>query len=113
MHAKPGQIARLTVSGRPLTRKTDRRPAWGTLVVQSSHGERSTGILRDISTYGCNLVCNETWLRTGIFIALHFSSDRSIQAIVRWVRGGACGIEFLRPISAADAEWLADRNGTF
>ncbi len=112
MNTKPGQIARLTVSGRPLTRKTDRRPAWGTLVVQSTHGERATGKLRDISTYGCNLVCDASWLRTGIFIALHCSGDRTIQAIVRWVRGGACGVEFLRPITAADADWLAARNET-
>jgi len=93
----------------PLTRKAERRPASGTVLLQSSGGERAMIRLRDISAYGCNLVGEVDWLRIGIFVTLRLSGERSIQAIVRWIRAGSCGVEFLRPIPDADAEWLSDR----
>ncbi|MFM2302085.1 MAG: hypothetical protein RLZZ84_1821 [Pseudomonadota bacterium] len=102
-------IARLPGHAAPRTRQTDRQSASGTVLVQSSHGERATKRLRDISTHGCNLVGETDWLRMGIFVTISLSSERSIQAIVRWVRGDACGVEFLRPIPDAEADWIADR----
>jgi hypothetical protein len=79
------------------------------VLVQSAHGQSSTRHLRDISVHGCNLIGEAEWLKTGMFLTVHLSSERSIQAIVRWVRGDACGIEFLRPISSDEADAMAER----
>lgn len=93
-------------SQRALTRKADRRPVSGAVVIQSSGGDRVTARLRDLSIYGCNLACAADWLRLGRFITIRVGSDRTIQAIVRWSREGVTGVEFLRAISHADAETI-------
>ena len=92
---------------RALTRKAERRPVTGAVVIQSNAGERTSARLRDISVYGCNLGCEADWLRMGRFITLRLGKDRTIHAIVRWARDGATGIEFLRPISDAEAEAIS------
>jgi hypothetical protein len=69
--------------------------------------------LRDISVHGCNLIDAAEWLRTGMFLTVHLSSDRSIQALVRWVRDNACGIEFLRPIPTDEADAIAARGNAY
>ena len=90
-----------------LTRRADRRAVSSNVVVQSNNGDRIGGQLRDISAYGCNLVCDADWLRIGRFISLRLSKEWTIQAIVRWTRDGATGVEFLRPISNGEADLLA------
>jgi hypothetical protein len=90
-----------------LSRKVDRRPVTGMVIIQSNNGDRTTGRLRDISTYGCNLACDADWLRMGRFISLRLAKDWTIQAIVRWTRDGIAGIEFLRPISLQEADMIA------
>jgi PilZ domain len=92
---------------RALTRKSERRLVTGAVVIQSNAGERTSARLRDISVYGCNLACEADWLRMGRFITLRLGKDRTIQAIVRWTREGMTGIEFLRPISDAEAEVIS------
>ena len=89
---------------RVLSRKVDRRPVSGSVLVQSSGGDQASARLRDISAYGCNLACAADWLRMGRFITIRVGSDRTIQAIVRWSRDGFTGVEFLRPITDSDAE---------
>jgi len=108
MGAKVKAKPQIQEAPRPLTRRVSRRPAFGLALVQSNHGDRAKARLRDISAYGCNLVVDATWLRLGLFVAIRPSSDRSIQAIVRWVRDGACGVEFLRPITDAEAEAIGE-----
>ncbi|MDP3907292.1 PilZ domain-containing protein [Novosphingobium sp.] len=90
-----------------MTRRASRRPARGTVAVRSSHGDRTRAELHDFSAFGCNIVSDATWLRIGSFITLTLSEDSTTQAIVRWVRSGSCGVEFLRPLPYADAELLA------
>ena len=85
-------------------RRVARRLSGRSVVVKSSHGERSRAAIRDVSIYGCSLVCDATWLRMGSFVTIALSVERSIQAIVRWNRGGCSGVEFLRPISSDEAE---------
>lgn len=75
--------------------------------MQNSRGDSCTAQLKDISTYGCNLLTDAQWLRTGNFIGIKLGADRTIQAIVRWVRNGSVGVEFLRPISDAEADSIA------
>lgn len=108
MTARTRPIAQLPARPAPRTRKAHRQPASGAAQVQSSHGDHAGARLRDISIYGCNLVSDADWLRIGSFVTIRLPADRSIQAIVRWVRGNACGVEFIRPIPAADADWLAE-----
>jgi hypothetical protein len=103
------KLQRLATQETPaaLTRKVDRRPVSGKVIVQSNNGDRTTSRLRDISTYGCNLACDADWLRMGRFISLRLAQDWTIQAIVRWTRDGIAGIEFLRPISHQEADMIA------
>lgn len=88
-------------------RRTERQLSGKGVVVRSTHGERTRAAIRDVSTYGCSLVCDANWIRMGSFVAIVVSSERSIQGIVRWSRSGVSGLEFLRPIPAAEAETLA------
>ena len=107
MSAKP-KIAKLdTAATRPNTRRTARRIAGAVATVRTAGGERSRARIRDVSIFGCSLVTDADWLRTGIFITLQLAPDWSIQAIVRWARDGAGGVEFLRAISEADARNIA------
>lgn len=107
--AKLKMQERLAIQARPLTRRGDRQKARGPVLVQSSHGDGAQAQLNDISTYGCNLLVSANWLRIGGFIAIEVSQGRTIQAIVRWIRGSSCGVEFLRPIPDAEADSLAEQ----
>ena len=95
------------VDTRPNTRRTTRRIAGAMATIRSSGGERSRARIRDVSVFGCSLVTEADWLRTGSFITLQLAPDWSLQAIVRWARGGMGGVEFLRAISEVDASNIA------
>ncbi len=94
-----------------MTRRVDRHPASTAVTIQSSHGDRASARLRDISIYGCNVISDAAWLRAGIFLSISSSENDPIQAIVRWSRDGSCGAEFLRPIPDVIAQALSDRWG--
>jgi PilZ domain len=85
-------------------RRISRRISGRSVIVKSSHGERAKAVIRDVSVYGCSLVGDAPWVRVGSFVGIVLSTERSIQAIVRWSRGGVSGVEFLRPIPDAEAE---------
>lgn len=91
----------------PQTRRTNRLRSQAGVLIRSSHAERGKALIRDVSIYGCSLETDATWLRLGQFLALRLSSDWTIQSIVRWVRDGRAGVEFLRPISDADARAIS------
>lgn len=93
--------------GRPDARIVSRKKTKGSVLVQSSRGERCIARLRDISVFGCNLLTEADWLRNGSYISIRLGGDRSIQGIVRWARDGTHGIEFLRAISDAEAQQIA------
>ena len=92
---------------RPNTRRVSRRNAETIASIKSSQGGRCRARIRDVSVFGCSLVTDTDWLRTGSFITLQITTEWSIQAIVRWSRDGIGGVEFLRPISEADAANIA------
>ncbi len=94
-------------SPRPNTRRTTRRIAGTVATVRTAGGERSRARIRDVSVFGCSIVTEADWLRTGIFVTIQLSAEWSIQAIVRWARDGTGGVEFLRAISEADARNIA------
>ena len=91
----------------PNTRRSARRIAGTVATVRTAGGARSRARIRDVSVFGCSIVTEADWLRTGIFITLQLSADWSLQAIVRWARNGTGGVEFLRAISEADARSIA------
>lgn len=98
---------RLAAEPRPLTRRAERHAARADIMVQSNHGDSTAARLNDISSYGCNVLTEAEWMRCGMFVSIALTAERSVQAIVRWVRGGSCGVEFLRPIPEAEADRLA------
>ena len=102
---------RLEGQTRPLTRRSERHQAWSEVVIQSLQGGRARARLNDVSPHGCNVICDADWLRAGGFVAITINPERSIQAIVRWIRDGSCGVEFLRPIPDAEATSLASQWG--
>ena len=63
-------------------------------------------MIADLSTHGCCLRSEADWLRLGSFVSISLGEDEpGLQAIVRWVRDGACGLEFLRPVPSDRPEW--------
>ena len=92
---------------RPNTRRVSRRISETIASVKSSQGGRCRARIRDVSVFGCSLVTDTDWLRSGSFITLQITAEWSIQAIVRWSRDGTGGVEFLRPISEIDAANIA------
>jgi PilZ domain len=88
-------------------RAVERKQTKGSVLVQNTRGDRCIARLRDISTYGCNLLTDAEWLRAGNFVSIRLGAERTIQAVVRWSRDGASGVEFLRPIAEAEAERIA------
>ena len=91
---------------RPRRRKVERHAAWTKARLQSSYGDREDVTLCDLSTHGCCVRISENWLRTGSFVSIAIDSEPPLQAIVRWVRDGAAGLEFLRPVPDDRTEWL-------
>ncbi len=64
-------------------------------------------MIQDISVHGCHLETDAGWMRLGQFVSLRLSSDWTIQAVVRWVHDHRAGVEFLRPITDADAREIS------
>jgi hypothetical protein len=86
-------------------RRADRQPFNGKVVIGFG-GESGIGRIRNISPFGCNVVADVDWMRVGRIVSLKVGGRRVIQAIVRWTHDGTTGLEFLRPIDLAEAEWL-------
>lgn len=62
-------------------------------------------LLAEVSLHGCRVRAEEPWLRTGAFVSISIEDGARLQAIVRWVREGAAGMEFLRPIPDHCSQW--------
>jgi len=91
----------------PRRRKVARRPAWAKATVRLTDGDTSEVCLDDISTHGLRLREVASWLRAGQFVSIALGDEAPLQAIVRWVRDGEAGLEFLRPVPRDRAEWHA------
>ena len=75
-------------------------------MVRSSHGAETEGILVDISLLGCCIRSEAVWLKMGSFVSVSLEEEPALQAIVRWVRNGAVGMELLHRIPSERTEWL-------
>lgn len=110
------QLARLSAAQadtRPDRRKVHRYAAEAAATLHSSHGESAGVLLADVSTHGCNVQGDLGWLRPGSFVSIAYGDEPLLSAVVRWMRDGAAGMEFLQPIPASRAEWHALMNASF
>jgi hypothetical protein len=88
-------------------RKVVRSPAEVNALLLSSHGDEASVRLADVSSHGCSVKGEVPWLRPGSFVSIGFGEEPALRAIVRWMRGDAAGMEFLRPIPPERTEWHA------
>ncbi len=90
---------------RPNRRKEARYSAWIDAILESSHGDKAEVQLSEISLHGCRAKSDDAWLRTGSFVSIDIDGAQTLQAIVRWVRDGYAGMEFLRPVPPECRGW--------
>ena len=107
MRRLPGKDAAKEAAPRPRTRKVARLPSSADATIVSANGDNMRIRLSDISTHGCCVCGSVEGLRNGSFISLRLGQEAPLQGIVRWVRDQAAGIEFLRPLTRKQPEWLA------
>jgi hypothetical protein len=86
-------------------RREPRFATWFDAVLENAHGDNASVLLAEVSLHGCRIRAEEPWLRTGAFVTIGIEDGARLQAIVRWVRDGAAGMEFLRPIPSECSEW--------
>ncbi len=91
----------------PQRRSGARMESTERVILRSSHGDSGEARLRNASTFGCALQCDAPWLRTGLFVEIVLNDEWKVGGILRWVRGGTAGAEFLRPINQDDAALLS------
>ena len=73
--------------------------------VTSAHGDSAKVTINNVSTHGCNVTGDADWMRMGSFVGVGLEGSQPLQAIVRWMRDGTAGLEFLRPVPADNAAW--------
>ncbi len=73
--------------------------------LRSSKGDCAQIAILDVSTHGCAIAAQDSLLRTGSFVSIGLGENPALAAIVRWVRDGTAGMEFLAPIPPDRAEW--------
>ena len=91
----------------PDRRREPRYDAGVKATMESSKGDRVDVSLAEISLHGCSVTGDATWLRTGSVVSIAITDAAPLQAIVRWVRGDAAGMEFLWPITSDRTDWHA------
>jgi PilZ domain len=90
---------------RPDRRRAPRSIVRAEVNMTASNGTEIKATIADISTHGCNLRSDCDAIKIGGFVAISLESGHPLQAIVRWLREGSVGVEFLRPIPANYNEW--------
>ena len=94
-----------TVESSPDRRRETRVPARYQAILQLSEGVSSEVHLADISAHGCCVRSEDQGLRIGRFVSIGIEQEPMLQAVIRWVRNDAVGMEFLRPIPPERSEW--------
>lgn len=86
-------------------RRERRHPTRFEATLEYSQGRRLAVLLADISLHGCCVQTEEEAPRQGAFVSIGLDEHSMLPAIVRWVRGSAIGMEFLRAIPSDRVEW--------
>jgi len=89
----------------PERRREGRTKARYRAVLQFSDGAGGDVELADISMHGCSVRSETEDLRIGRFVSIGIDAEPMLQAVIRWVRDGTAGMEFLRPIPPERDEW--------
>ena len=94
-------------------RRAPRYPTWTEATLHSMQGKTFKVMLVDVSAHGCSVRLKAGDLRAGNFVSVGFADEPPLQAIIRWVRNGSAGMEFLRPIPPERSDWLALMDSPF
>lgn len=86
-------------------RRERRHPTRFEATLETSRGGRLAVLLADVSLHGCCIQTDGEALRQGAFVSIGLCEDSMLPAIVRWVRGRAAGMEFLRTVPPERVEW--------
>lgn len=89
-------------------RRAERTSARAGIAVRSMQGESAAAVVRDVSPFGCSLVFDAPWRRTGMILRLIVPRGDGIDSVVRWLDEDACGVEFLRQVRDAEARFGCD-----
>lgn len=89
----------------PERRREPRVTAQHEAIVQFSDGKIADVQLTDVSMHGCCVKSEAEDLRIGRFVSIGIEDEPMLQAIIRWMRGGSAGMEFLHPIPYERTEW--------
>ncbi|HKR93134.1 PilZ domain-containing protein [Novosphingobium sp.] len=74
-------------------------------LLETPRGGRVPVLLADVSLHGCCVQIDSDALRQGAFVSIGMCDDSMLPAVVRWVRGNAAGMEFLRAVPPEQVEW--------
>lgn len=90
---------------RQARRRERRYETWFDATLETAHGDRAEIRIAEVSLHGCRIRGDLNWLRNGAFVSVAVEGGRRLQAIIRWVREGSAGMEFLRPVPHECTEW--------
>ena len=102
IRARIGSIREAVLRGQ---RKVHRSRVHAKALVTSSRGDSAAMIIANVSTHGCNVRGDTTWLRIGSFVGVALDDKPMLHAIVRWSRDGSAGLEFMRPVAPGNKPW--------
>jgi hypothetical protein len=104
-----GRIEALSEAILPGRRKATRAVVQVEAKITSAQGNCATVTINNVSPHGCNIKGDMSWLRIGSFVSVSLEGGQPLQAplqaIVRWLRDGSAGLEFLRPVPSDNAPW--------
>ena len=89
----------------PDRRRSARQSIWALATMTSPRGLTAEAELTDLSVYGVRIASEAEWLRLGQFVSIALGGEPPVQAIVRWMRDGEAGMEFVRPIASDRKVW--------
>lgn len=88
-------------------RREPRFNAVSDATITNMTGKTASSLLIDISHHGACIRCDAGWLRQGSFVKIAIAENDELDAVVRWVRDGSAGMEFLNPVPADRQAWRA------
>jgi hypothetical protein len=91
-------------------RREKRIPVKADAVIGDNRSAISRTSILDLSCHGCSLTMGENTLHSGEFIMIRLEGAEAIRGIVRWIRDGEAGVEFLRPLDQAALHYHAANN---
>ncbi|MCT2400578.1 PilZ domain-containing protein [Novosphingobium mangrovi (ex Huang et al. 2023)] len=105
MNAPIGRLYATTPDNLDDRRRETRHATRFEAIIETSQGRRHPVLLADVSLHGCSVQTDAETVRQGAFVSIGLYGEPMLPAIVRWVRGKAAGMEFLRSVPPDRTEW--------